>query len=256
MLLADLAASLPAPMTVIAAEPITGEQVLSELAREIENNKEFYATYARDAILDTIGEDDLFSYYNHYRPLLLGDLYQGIRMKRKSKSPIMPISSSRWRPTAKYYLAQDRKALPGVLTEADILPLYATYRDDLAEDLFTLLGEEIETTKEHMPTNVRSAIGEGSVKRRSSTSLGGRLKQIRTPMPSGLGMRFWRRSAMMTSSLTICSIGRHWWRTWRKRCLQLEPLLTGSKSWMICMPRLKPINRFMLPMSETPCLKR
>ncbi|HOE89328.1 MAG TPA: hypothetical protein PLW57_02735, partial [Sphaerochaeta sp.] len=141
MLLADLAASLPAPMTVIAAEPITGEQVLSELAREIENNKEFYATYARDAILDTISEDDLFSYYNHYRPLLLGDLYQGIKDEAKVEIADYADIIEQMEANREYYLAQDRKALPGVLTEADILPLYATYRDDLAEDLFTLLGE-------------------------------------------------------------------------------------------------------------------
>ncbi len=158
MLLADLAASLPAPMTVIAAEPITGEQVLSELTREIENNKEFYATYARDAILDTIGEDDLFSYYNRYRPLLLGDLYQGIKDEAKVEIADYADIIEQMEANREYYLAQDRKALPGVLTEADILPLYATYRDDLAEDLFTLLGEEIETNKDAYAVRARDAI--------------------------------------------------------------------------------------------------
>jgi len=161
MLLADLAASQPAPMTVIAAEPITGEQVLSELTREIENNKEFYATYARDAILDTISEDDLFSYYNRYRPLLLGDLYQGIKDEAKVEIADYADIIEQMEANREYYLAQDRKALPGVLTEADILPLYATYRDDLAEDLFTLLGEEIESNKGTYADYVRSAIGEG-----------------------------------------------------------------------------------------------
>lgn len=158
MLLADLAASLPAPMTVIAAEPITGEQVLSELTREIENNKEFYATYARDAILDTISEDDLFSYYNRYRPLLLGDLYQGIKDEAKVEIADYADIIEQMEANREYYLAQDRKALPGVLTEADILPLYATYRDDLAEDLFTLLGEEIETNKDAYAVRARDAI--------------------------------------------------------------------------------------------------
>lgn len=158
MLLADLAASLPAPMTVIAAEPITGEQVLSELTREIENNKEFYATYARDAILDTISEDDLFSYYNRYRPLLLGDLYQGIKDEAKVEIADYADIIEQMEANREYYLAQDRKALPGVLTEADILPLYATYRDDLAEDLFTLLGEEIETNKDAYAVEARDAI--------------------------------------------------------------------------------------------------
>jgi len=158
MLLADLAASLPAPMTVIAAEPITGEQVLSELTREIENNKEFYATYARDAILDTIGEDDLFSYYNRYRPLLLGDLYQGIKDEAKVEIADYADIIEQMEANREYYLAQDRKALPGVLTEADILPLYATYRDDLAEDLFTLLGEEIESNKDAYAVRARDAI--------------------------------------------------------------------------------------------------
>ena len=158
MLLADLAASLPAPMTVIAAEPITGEQVLSELAREIENNKEFYATYARDAILDTISEDDLFSYYNRYRPLLLGDLYQGIKDEAKVEIADYADIIEQMEANREYYLAQDRKALPGVLTEADILPLYATYRDDLAEDLFTLLGEEIESNKDAYAVEARDAI--------------------------------------------------------------------------------------------------
>jgi len=158
MLLADLAASLPAPMTVIAAEPITGEQVLSELTREIENNKEFYATYARDAILDTISEDDLFSYYNRYRPLLLGDLYQGIKDEAKVEIADYADIIEQMEANREYYLAQDRKALPGVLTEADILPLYATYRDDLAEDLFTLLGEEIESNKDAYAVEARDAI--------------------------------------------------------------------------------------------------
>ena len=143
-LIADLAASLPAPATVVAAaEPITGEQVLGELAQEIEANKTFYATYARDAILDTITPEDLFGYYNRYRPLLLADLYQGIKDEAKVEIADYTDIIEQMEANREYYLAQDRKALPGVITEEDILPLYAAYRDDLVEDLRPAIGDTV-----------------------------------------------------------------------------------------------------------------
>ena len=151
-LAADLM-STPAQVTVSTAD------VLTALGEEIETHKEFYAAYVRDAVLESISDEDLFAYYSYYRPVLLADLYQGVKDEAKTEIADYANIIDQMEANREYYLAHDRKALPGVLTEADILPLYATYRGELAEDLFNILGEEIESNKSAYAAYVRSAIG-------------------------------------------------------------------------------------------------
>lgn len=157
-IVADVVKSVPVPTV---QPPVSSEELLQALAEEIEANRPFYAAYARDAILETISDEELARYYTHYRPVLLADLYRGIKDEAKEEIADYADIIEQMEANREYYLARDRKALPGVVTEADILPLYAAYRDELAEDLFTLLAEEIETNKEAYADYVRSAIGEG-----------------------------------------------------------------------------------------------
>ncbi len=47
------------------------DAVLLALGEEIENNKKFYATYVRNALLDTISGEELVNLYLNYRDALI-----------------------------------------------------------------------------------------------------------------------------------------------------------------------------------------
>ena len=58
---------------------LDANQIMGILTNEIESNREAYATWARNAIIDTMSDEELISYYLHYRPELLEDIYQGLK---------------------------------------------------------------------------------------------------------------------------------------------------------------------------------
>ena len=145
---------------VVEAPAVDEESVLAALSAEIEANKGAYAAWARDAILETISDDDLFANYTYYRPVLLADLYSGIKDEAKAEIADYADIIDQMEANRAYYLENDRKALPGIITEADLLPLYASYRGELADDLFGLLGDEIESHKDLYAAYVRSALGD------------------------------------------------------------------------------------------------
>ena len=237
-LIADLAASLPAPATVVAAaEPITGEQVLGELAQEIEANKTFYATYARDAILDTITPEDLFGYYNRYRPLLLADLYQGIKDEAKVEIADYTDIIEQMEANREYYLAQDRKALPGVITEEDILPLYAAYRDDLVEDLRPAIGDTV--SKEE----VLGLLAQEVESNKNAYAVWARDAILETIDDDDLIAYYMQYRPALVADLA-------------SELPEARAALDRGRCWKTCMPRSKPTNPSTQPMSVMLCSKR
>ena len=72
---------------------LDANQIMLILTNEIESNREAYATWARNAIIDTMSDEELISYYLHYRPELLEDIYQGLK-DRFAMASSAPVPSS------------------------------------------------------------------------------------------------------------------------------------------------------------------
>ncbi len=175
LLVADLATSLPPSTTVIAtAEPIDPQQVFNEFAKEIETNKTFYATYVRDAVLDTISEEDLLGFYTYYRPFLAADLMSTPAQVTVSTADVLTALGEEIETHKEFYAAYVRDAVLGSISDEDLVAYYSYYRPVLLADLVgespkgeaeldldTLLENfytEIEANKYAYATYVRDAL--------------------------------------------------------------------------------------------------
>lgn len=163
LLVADLATSLPPSTTVIAtAEPIDPQQVFNEFAKEIETNKTFYATYVRDAVLDTISEEDLLGFYTYYRPVLLADLV-GESPKGEAELDLDTLLENFYTEIEanKYaYATYVRDALlETMIGDPEFDQAYEASQKSLnTAEVLNALGEEIEANKSLYATYVRDAI--------------------------------------------------------------------------------------------------
>lgn len=163
LLVADLATSLPPSTTVIAtAEPIDPQQVFNEFAKEIETNKTFYATYVRDAVLDTISEEDLLGFYTYYRPALIADLV-GESPKGEAELDLDTLLENFYTEIEanKYaYATYVRDALlETMIGDPEFDQAYEASQKSLnTAEVLNALGEEIEANKSLYATYVRDAI--------------------------------------------------------------------------------------------------
>jgi len=140
LLVADLATSLPASTTTITqGKDIDEDELFSHFAQEIDENKAFYATYVRDAVLDTISDEDLLSYYSYYRPALVADLGPAFAQVPVTmvadNQQILGALASEVEANKSFYASYVRDAVLDTISDDDLLGYYSYYRPALVADL-------------------------------------------------------------------------------------------------------------------------